>query len=82
MKQNNVYGLIAAGILFLAAHSMDGASFGYQPAPAVSQGSTASNEVAETANVALASSPEPGTLSIVVLGGLLVVFGVGFKRKD
>ena len=62
--------------------TMDGASFGYQPAPALSQSSTALNDVTETADVALASTPEPGTLSMVVLGGLLVVLGVGFKRKD
>ncbi len=82
MKQSNIYGLIAAGILFLAAHSMDGASFGYQPAPELSQGSTALNNVTDTADVAWASTPEPGTLSMVVLGGLLVAFGVGFKRKN
>lgn len=82
MNKSNVYGLIAAGILFLAAHSMDGASFGYQPAPPLSQGSTASKDVTDKAEVALASSPEPGTLSMVVLGGLLVVFGVGFNRKN
>ena len=82
MKQGNVYRLLVAVILFIGAQAVNAGSFGYQSAPAASQGQPMVAEPAAGGVLNLAGTPEPGTLSMIIVGGLLVAFGIGFKRQD